>query len=439
LPHSLDFTTVRLGETKPVVLIVGGIQGDEPGGFSAATLIATHYAVEQGAIWVVPNLNFPSIIRRSRGLNGDMNRKFAALDARDPEFSTVRRIQDIIRHPEVGLVLNLHDGSGFYRKERVNLLCNPSRWGQSVIIDQEQLAPGIFMGNLEREAQQVLKDVNPYLIQEKDRLHIRNTNTALGDREMEKSLSYYAVRHGKAAFGLEASKEFPVELRTYYHLRMVESLLSQAGVNFTRDFALTPESVRRVLQTDIGISFAEKRIVLPLDDVRPALAGWLPLPENPRVETTKPIMAVLPCKKNSATLCIHYGNRTLTHVRPEWREMDHSLSAVRVTVDGQEKLIPFGEVLPVTDSLYIHPHEGFRINAIGSPSKTGDNTGTVLRRKNFLKDYSLDRKGTLYRVEVYKNQQFSGMFLARFSNASKMTKTKPLLPAIPGPESSLGF
>ena len=83
--------------------VVGGIQGDEPGGFSAATLLATRYEIAEGAVWVVPNLNFPSIIRRSRGLHGDMNRKFARLAENDPEFATVRRIQELIRHPAVGL------------------------------------------------------------------------------------------------------------------------------------------------------------------------------------------------------------------------------------------------------------------------------------------------------------------------------------------------
>ena len=34
---SLDFVTIRLGQGDRAVLVVGGIQGDEPGGFSAAS------------------------------------------------------------------------------------------------------------------------------------------------------------------------------------------------------------------------------------------------------------------------------------------------------------------------------------------------------------------------------------------------------------------
>lgn len=65
----------------------------------------------------------------------------------------VRRIQDLIRHPKVVLVLNLHDGSGYYRPAHEDKLRNPARWGQSVIIDQERL-PGVFMGDLVHEARQ---------------------------------------------------------------------------------------------------------------------------------------------------------------------------------------------------------------------------------------------------------------------------------------------
>ena len=54
-----DFTLHRLGTGNPALLVVGGIQGDEPGGFSAASLLVTHYRITSGSVWVVPNLNFP--------------------------------------------------------------------------------------------------------------------------------------------------------------------------------------------------------------------------------------------------------------------------------------------------------------------------------------------------------------------------------------------
>lgn len=436
----LDFTLTRLGDASgPVALVVGGIQGDEPGGFSAATLLTTHYTIRSGGLWVVPNLNFPSIIKRSRGLYGDMNRKFARLDDRDPEYGTVRRIQDLIRHPRVVLVLNLHDGSGYYRPVYEDRLRNAARWGQSVIIDQERL-PGVFMGDLAREAQEAAAAANKGLLDPAHRLHVHNTRTAEGDREMEKSLSYYAVRQGKAAFGLEASKEFPVELRAYYHLCMVESLLRQAGVAFTRGFELSPEGVRGALLENLGVSFADNRIFLPLEDVRPTI-NYLPLPKEAQATAvpSKPIMAVLPCERDDGQYCVHYGNRMITLIRPEWREVDTSLSGVRARVDGKDVDVPFGRVLDVRAELLVQPQEGVRVNAIGVDSGEKDESGQTLRRKDFLPRFSVDRQGRIFRVEVYRGQRCSGMFLVRFAaDAPRQARAAPL-PDRPGPESALGF
>ena len=434
----LDFSVFRMGTEGPVALVIGGIQGDEPGGFSAATLLAMRYTVHKGTIWVVPNLNFPSIIRSSRGLYGDMNRKFAVLDKADPEFSTVSRIQELIRAPEVELVLNLHDGSGYFRPRREGPLHNPSRWGQSVIIDQSHVAaPESSTGlrHLEGVAQHVAAAVNARLLAPGHVLHVRNTRTAQGDREMEKSLSWYAVRQGKAAFGLEASKEFPVAVRTYYHLLMIESFLAAAGIEAERDFPLTPGGVRAALQSDLTVAFAENRIMLPLDDARPHI-NLLPLPRNTATGIpSKPIMAVLP---DAGTLCVHYGNRQVTRIRPDWRDMDHSLHSVQVMVDGKERRIAFGQVLEVRDSFLVRPMEGYRVNAIGASLHTHDESGLTLRKDHFVSRYSVDRRGTLFRVEVYRGQMFSGLFLVRFGGKPPLTQHQAL-PSVPRKESALGF
>ncbi len=443
----LDFSVVHLGSGPRTVLVVGGIQGDEPGGFSAASLLTTHYTVENGSVWVVPNLNFPSIIKQSRGLYGDMNRKFARLDHNDPEYVTVRRIQKLIDHPHVALVLNLHDGSGYYRHKYESRLRNPARWGQSVIIDQASL-PGAFMSSLGAMAEAAVAAANKGLLAPEHRLHVRNTNTSTGDREMEKSLSYYAVRQGKAAFGLEASKEFSVELRAYYHLLMVESFLRQAGVDFSRSFALTPQGVRQALQDDLAVSFADNRVFLPLEDVRPAI-NYLPLPRSAPAQAvpTKHIMAVLPCANgDEGQYCVHYGNRMLTLIRPEWREVDDSLGAAPVRLDGKDTLVPFGQIVYVKDSLLIPPLEGYRVNAIGFDNGQPDEAGVELRLKDFMPRFSVDRQARIFRVEVYRGQLFSGMFLVCFGDegqkrlaATRTARNVAPLPAVPGAESDLGF
>lgn len=419
----LDFSAIRLGNAPATVLVVGGIQGDEPGGFSAATLLATRYEILSGSIVVVPNLNFPSIIRRSRGLHGDMNRKFASLSDNDPEYRTVRKIQELINSPGISLILNLHDGSGYYRPTHEDKLRNPGRWGQSIIIDQDELGPEIRFGDLERKAERVAAKANARLIDKGHAIHIRNTNTAAGDREMEKSLSYFAVRNNKAAFGLEASKEFPAATRAFYHLLMLEEFLAIAGIEFRRDFELTPEGVERALGQHLGVSFAENRIFLPLENARKSI-NCLPLPRDclDQAIIAKPIMAVLPCADNTANICVHFGNRVIASIKPEWLDTDDSLEGMPVTIDGKERFASFGQIVDVADRATIAKVSGYRVNAIGMDKGHADESGLPLALKDFQKKFSVDRGGRMYRVEVYRGDKFTGMFLLRFISQASARK-----------------
>lgn len=433
-----DFTVTELGRGTPVVLVVGGIQGDEPGGFSAAALLATRYRFSQGTLRIVPNLNFPAIIQRSRGLHGDMNRKFAALSPQDPEYATVRRIQALITEPDVDIILNLHDGSGFYRPTRESAMRNPDRWGQSVIIDQA-VCPGVRFGQLETLAQNVTADANRHLLDAEHALHVKNTHTGEGDAEMAKSLTWFALSHGKAAFGLEVSKNFGVAHRAYYHLRMVESFLDRTGVEFERDFPLTPEGITRTLGSDVYVGFVNNRVVLPLDNARPMQAGSLPLPRGAEnaISSSMPIVAVTTGKN---VLQVHYGNNTVTSFRPDWLDTDDGLASVTVEVDGQPREVRFGDMIHAADSFRVASVPGYRVNAIGA-NKGRDESDITLRRRDFMPRYSVDKAGTTFRVEVYKDKLYAGTFMVRFGAPAVAVTTPlpPTLPAVKGKESDLGW
>ncbi|HID31714.1 MAG TPA: hypothetical protein EYP19_17170 [Desulfobacterales bacterium] len=55
--------------------------------------------------------------------------------------------------------------------------------------------------------------------------HVKNTKTRLGNTEMAKTLTYFAICNLKSAFGVETSKSFPTHQRAYYHLRILESYM----------------------------------------------------------------------------------------------------------------------------------------------------------------------------------------------------------------------
>lgn len=88
---------------------------------------------------------------------------------------------------------------------------------------------------------------------------MKNTNTRLGDKEMEKTLTYFSINNKKAAFANEASKSLPLHERTYYHLLAIEKYMDIMGIEYERYFPLEPMAVRNVIDNDIYISFYDEK------------------------------------------------------------------------------------------------------------------------------------------------------------------------------------
>lgn len=413
--QKLEFTLhQQQGEQPgPTLLVIGGIQGDEPGGFNAAALLVTDYHITQGQVWVVPNLNFESIIQRSRGIYGDMNRKFLTLPKSDPEYAQIERIKSIILNKQVDLILNLHDGSGFYTPHFINPQANPDRWGQSVIIDQESV-PGIANGDLGELARGVISQVNSQIDNSAHYYHLRNTKTAQGDVEMEKTLSYFAVRNGKSAFGIEASKEFLTHQRVRFHLMIVEAFMQKLGVKFTRDFELTPTGVQNQIDSNVRMALFDKRIYLDMTNARRTLR-YLPIKKDAPLEVipSSPLIAVIDKNKD---MHVRYGNRYVTHLYPFYTDYDDSLRTLTILHDSQRRDAEMGTVVDVNESFRVEPPQGYRINVIGFKQDGKDDDSYVtIRRRNIISSYSIDRAGRLYRVEVYRGDKFCGMVLVRFA------------------------
>ena len=415
----IDFTIYKLDSSRPgnTLLVIGGIQGDEPGGFNAAALLATRYKINKGSVWVVPNLNFISIIERSRGVFGDLNRKFAKILKNDPEFDTISKVKRIILDDQVNLVLNLHDGSGFYRPTYVDRNHNPDRWGQSIIIDQDEIEAANF-GELNEIARQVKSKVNRHLFSEEHAYHVKNTWTKLGDTEMAKTLTYYAVRNFKPAFGVEVSKNFPTYERTYYHLKVLETYMDLLGIEYERSFNLSANGVKEAIYNNVKLAFYDNRIFLDMANARSRL-GYIPLRKSAEVvyRSSSPLIALV---ESDEGFRVFHGNRRITRIYPEYFEYDFSTKGITIQIDGEEKKVPFGEMLGVQESFMIMPKSGYRVNVIGF-QKTGisDESGVMIGPKDIMRRFSVDKSGNIFRVEVYKDDKFSGMVLVNFSGQNE--------------------
>ena len=396
----------------PTLLVIGGIQGDEPGGFTAASMLVTDYKIEKGNVWVVPNLNFESIIRRSRGIHGDMNRKFKTLSKKDPEFDEVQKIKKIILSNEVDVVLNLHDGSGFYKKTYINKMHNPNRWGQSIIIDQENLDAPEF-GNLSEIANNVQKHINNALKNKKKFFYVKNTETQKGDVEMEKSLTYFSIKNNRPAFAVEASKSFLTHERTFYHLLAVEGFMKELGIQYQRDFKMSKANVAKKIGNNLTISLYDNRINLDIEKARRHL-NYVPLKKHSSLEykINNPLVAVVGDHKS---LKVRYGNRYVTSLKPQYFEYDYDLNSIKIQVDGVKKNISIGAKVNVENDFRVLADSGYRVNIIGFTKQgMANENGLLVKRKQIKSRFSIDKNEKIFRVELYKGNKFSGMILVNF-------------------------
>ena len=393
------------------LLILSGIQGDEPGAFNATSIFIKHYTIKNGSILVAPNLNQHSILKNNRGIYGDMNRKFATLDSNDPEWDTIQNIKSLILDKRIGAILHLHDGSGFYREHYISALLNPSRWGNCSIIDQETL---FSQGDLSKNISNVVGHINAHLLDEMHRFHIRNTHTAQGNDEQLKSLTYFAISNNKMAFASEASKVLGLAGRVYYHLLAIEGMLKNLGVEFERDFELTlPNIYAKINDKNMDISI-EERVFLPLYNLKSQL-NFFPLPKSSKVEfrSNTPIVWLFKDGKNYR---IKNGNRGVTTLLPFFIDFESGLRSAKFVVDGVETEAQIGSVVKVKNSFSVK-NLPYRVNVIGFAGR-GSEVDVEISRGELMGKFAIDRANTKFRVEFYKDvdstEKFSGMIIVDF-------------------------
>jgi hypothetical protein len=230
----LDVYFIKGTNPGPTLLLLGGIQGDEPGGYLAADLYADA-ALKKGNLIVVPRANLLSIVKNSRGLHGDMNRKFALdMNPTDREIMLVGVIKDLMK--KSNFFLNLHDGSGFYAPLWESSVRNPMRFGQSIIADAAQhVTPDGQVLHIEGMVKNVLKSVNAQISDPAHHFCFNNHMTLSENshhKEQRLSATFHALtKVGIPAFGIETSKSIKdFRWRVRYQTIVINSFLEQFGI-----------------------------------------------------------------------------------------------------------------------------------------------------------------------------------------------------------------
>jgi len=390
------------------LFVIGGIHGDEPGAYFAPMILINHYKIKSGSLWIVPNLNFDSIIANKRGIYGDMNRKFQSLSPKDKDYTIVQDIKKLITDKKVDLILNLHDGYGFYRKDYKNQLFNPKAWGQSFVIDQSFMQHHKY-GNLEEIAKIVNSRANVYVQEDVHDFNIKNTNTSQSDKDMQLSLTYFAIKNHKPAFAIETSKHIKeLSLKVYYHLQTIEKFMDIMNIDYIRNFDLTVNNISNIISDYGTVEFCNSKVKLDLNNIRDNInlticSDFKPKPSNP-------LFAMV---KNGNIYKTYIGNILISNISIDTENMDNSINDIDLITDDKKRNVKFGSIVDIKDYFLIPKSQNYRVNVIGF-GFTKDDTENKIFEKSMIKKFSIDRDGKIYKVEIYRENSFCGSFFVRF-------------------------
>jgi len=401
------------GESKgPTLLIFGGIHGNEPGGYFAASILAQHYTITRGNLWIVPNTNKESILHYKRSLHGDMNRKFSSISNNDKDRKTVTEIKSLITQTDVDLVLNLHDGHGFFRQKYQNTIFNPRAWGQTCVIDQIKLDGNNSYSDLACIAQKVSDKLNQHLLQKHHGFNVRNTNTKKKKNEMQHSLTYFSINNNKPSFAIETSKELKTTaLKVYYQLRAIEAFMQIMGIEYQRDFELDTQDVQNITKNS-GKIVINDNISLNLGNLRKNLS-YIPLQSNKnQLYFTHPLGGAI---EGDGFIDLYIGHKKISHLKKAVFPLSKCEGPFEVIVDGEKKSIHLPSEVKIMSDIVFNAPQGHRLNVIGfTDVRYKNELGIKIAKSSLIKRFSLDRDKTKFRAEFYKGKNFCGMVVLNY-------------------------
>ena len=396
------------------LLVIGGIHGDEPGGYFAPAFLEKYYKIKSGNLWIIPNTNTHSIIANTRGVYNDMNRKFSSISKDDPDYLVVNRLKKIILDEKVDLLLNLHDGYGFYRNTYENAIFNPNAWGQATIIDQEKINGLDKFGNLDEIANNVNSALNDNsLFQDYHSFGVKNTQTKFKDEQMQLSLTFFAVTHNKPAFAIETSKNITdLTHKVIYQLKSIEEFMKIMHIEFERDFDINNYDEIKNKIYDFGKVKINDNIQFDLTNIKKT-TRFVPLKEKDNIFEFEHSLGQVKFVDNRYE--IYIGNINVSDFYPQIFELGNTNDKINIEIDGKNIETSFAKEIDVKESFKILK-SSYRVNIIGFSKDGIDSEDGILIKQNEIQDnYSVDKNKSKYRVEFYKDNKFYGMLILNFN------------------------
>ena len=194
----------------PVIMVIGGIHGNEPAGYMAAESISS-WAIDRGMLLVISRANVPAIKEGVRTVDGyrDLNRSFPGDWDGEKSDLIAAAIVAIMDEFRPDWVVDLHEALSCERHQ-------PGMLGQSFIYPCEAESLDIVYT--------LLTSINHTIYDEED--HFLLLRGMAGGSAIEAGLAL-----GSDVIIIETCMQMPINERVRYHRQVVSSLLYILGVN----------------------------------------------------------------------------------------------------------------------------------------------------------------------------------------------------------------
>jgi len=231
------------GKEGPIMAILGGVHGNEPGGWLAAEQVRDALRPQTGALLVVPRANTiatQEFVRTTDEL-GDLNRLYPGDPNGQPMARMAYEITETLREFHTTLALDMHESWAFYR-DRTDTQTGTAFLGQTV---SSSTAPGLALGR------SIVEQVNGRILSPIEEMTLREwppagfvfpTETPGGPPTATPSSGFSLSRRSRSSLGLsthipgllallvEMGQQQALERRVALHVDIAQEAMRQVGM-----------------------------------------------------------------------------------------------------------------------------------------------------------------------------------------------------------------
>jgi hypothetical protein len=238
-PYETSLYIRGSGNPGKIILVLGGVHGNEPAGWLAAERVVDRLRPANGALLVVPHANkiADNIFERTTPQIGDLNRSYPGFTDGLPMERMAAQLCDVIREFQVNVVHDMHESWAFYKDRTVN---GTAFLGQTVATNP--VDPGLSL------VRSVVEAVNRTVLYSQEEFSVRQfppggqPGQSLADQNLPRQAQTPPGGRGTSSLGLsqffpglvpvlvEMGQQQALERRIALHVQVLEEVLRQTGV-----------------------------------------------------------------------------------------------------------------------------------------------------------------------------------------------------------------